>query len=96
MDVCSVPECNIITKGSGEERLYAGMLRREWDNLIRCNGRKTWKKWSKLDFSRNFTPDDQRIPDPPEEAILEVLKIIGKDKSCRRDKLRSMRLSIMP
>jgi CO dehydrogenase/acetyl-CoA synthase gamma subunit (corrinoid Fe-S protein) len=42
--------------------------------LIRNSG-----KWSKLDFSRNFASDDQRIPDPPEEAILEVLKIIGKD-----------------
>ncbi len=44
-----------------------------------------WKrdmdKWSKLDFSRSFTPNDQRIPDPPEEAIDEVLKIIGKAES---------------
>lgn len=40
---------------------------------------KNMEKWLKLDFSRTFTPDDQRIPDPPEEAILEVLKIIGKD-----------------
>jgi iron only hydrogenase large subunit-like protein len=39
---------------------------------------KNMEKWSKLDFSRTFTPDDQRIPDPPEEAIQEVLKIIGK------------------
>jgi iron only hydrogenase large subunit-like protein len=42
-----------------------------------------WKtnieKWSKLDFSRTFTPNDQRIPEPPEEAINEVLKIIGKE-----------------
>lgn len=37
------------------------------------------EKWSKLDFSRSFTPNDQRIPDPPEEAVNEVLKIIGKD-----------------
>jgi Na+-translocating ferredoxin:NAD+ oxidoreductase RNF subunit RnfB len=36
-------------------------------------------KWSKLDFFRTFTPNDQRIPDPPEEAINEVLKIIGKE-----------------
>ena len=44
-----------------------------------------WKrdmdKWSKLDFSRSFTPNDQRIPDPPEEAIDEVLRIIGKAES---------------
>lgn len=36
-------------------------------------------KWSKLDFSRSFKNDDNRIPEPPEEAILEVLKIVGKD-----------------
>jgi len=41
---------------------------------------KDMAKWSKLDFSRTFTPDDKRIPDPPEEAINEVLKIIGKNK----------------
>ena len=40
---------------------------------------KNIEKWSKLDFSRTFTPNDQRIPEPPEEAIIEVLKIIGKD-----------------
>jgi hypothetical protein len=46
--------------------------------------KKQWEKdmerWSKLDFSRTFTPDDQRIPDPPEEVIKEVLKVIGKEK----------------
>jgi iron only hydrogenase large subunit-like protein len=41
---------------------------------------KNMKKWSKLDFSRSFIPNDQRIPEPPEEAISEVLKIIGKEK----------------
>lgn len=40
---------------------------------------KNMEKWSKLDFSRDFTSNDQRIPDPPEEAIIEVLKIIGKN-----------------
>jgi len=40
---------------------------------------KNMDKWSKLDFSRTFTPDDQRIPEPPEEAINEVLKIVGKN-----------------
>lgn len=39
---------------------------------------KNMDKWLKLDFSRTFTPDDQRIPEPPEEAVNEVLKIIGK------------------
>src|SRR5665647_2492917 len=40
---------------------------------------KNMERWSKLDFSRTFSPDDQRIPNPPEDAILKVLKIIGKD-----------------
>jgi Na+-translocating ferredoxin:NAD+ oxidoreductase RNF subunit RnfB len=41
--------------------------------------KKNMDKWSNLDFSRTFTPNDQRIPEPPEEAITEILKIIGKD-----------------
>lgn len=36
-------------------------------------------KWSKLDFSRSFKNDDHRIAEPAEEAIQEVLKIVGKD-----------------
>ena len=45
--------------------------------------KKIWEndmlKWSKLDYSRTYKPDDQRIQQPPEEAVNEVLKIIGKD-----------------
>jgi len=49
-----------------------GMLdKTEWE--------KNMERWSALDFSRTFTPDDQRIPDPPEEAVNEVLKIIGRE-----------------
>jgi iron only hydrogenase large subunit-like protein len=40
---------------------------------------KNMDKWLKLNFSRTFNPDDQRIPEPPEEAINEVLKIVGKN-----------------
>jgi iron only hydrogenase large subunit-like protein len=47
--------------------------------LDKTNWEKEMDKWSKLDFSRTFTPDDQRIPEPPEEAVAEVLKIIGKE-----------------
>ena len=36
-------------------------------------------KWLELDFSRQFNSDDQRIPEPPVEAINEVLKIVGKN-----------------
>jgi len=40
---------------------------------------KDMDKWSKLDLTRGFTPNDQTIPEPPEETIREVLKIIGKE-----------------
>lgn len=40
---------------------------------------KNMDKWLKLDFSRTFNPNDQRIPEPPEEAVNEVLKIVGKN-----------------
>jgi transcriptional regulator with PAS, ATPase and Fis domain len=40
---------------------------------------KDMDRWSRMDFSRTFTPNDQRIPEPPAEAINEVLKIVGKD-----------------
>jgi hypothetical protein len=49
------------------------------DNLDVKQWEKDMEKWSKLDFSRTFTPNDQRIPDPSEEMIQEVLKIIGKE-----------------
>jgi iron only hydrogenase large subunit-like protein len=49
------------------------------DKLDKIIWEENMGKWSKLDFSRAFKPDDQRIPDPPDEAINEVLKIIGKE-----------------
>lgn len=39
---------------------------------------KEMDRWKHLNFSRTFTPDDQRVPEPPPEAIDEVLKIIGR------------------
>ncbi len=47
--------------------------------LDRDQWQKNMDKFLKLDFSRSFVPDDQRIPEPPEEAIIEVLKIVGKN-----------------
>ncbi len=47
-------------------------------SLDKALWQKNMDKWLKLDFSRTFTPNDQRIPEPPVEAVNEVLKIIGK------------------
>jgi iron only hydrogenase large subunit-like protein len=60
------------------------LVRRYAKKRVDLIDKELWKKniekWSKLDFSRSFTPDDQRIPDPPEDVIKEVLRIIGKEK----------------
>ncbi|MCU0472328.1 MAG: 4Fe-4S dicluster domain-containing protein [Bacteroidales bacterium] len=48
------------------------------DTLDKTLWQKNMDKWLKLDFSRTFSANDQRIPEPPEEAINEVLKIVGK------------------
>lgn len=57
-------------------RLYA---EKRVDRLDKGKWQKDVEKWSKLDFSRTFNPNDQRIPEPPEEAINEVMKIIGRE-----------------
>lgn len=49
--------------------------------LDKVQWQKDMDKWSKLDFRRTFTTDDQRIPEPPAEAVNEVLKIIGKENT---------------
>jgi iron only hydrogenase large subunit-like protein len=47
--------------------------------LDKVQWQKDMDRWSKLDFTRTFKPDDQRIPEPSPEAINEVLKIIGRE-----------------
>ncbi|HLP71476.1 MAG TPA: [Fe-Fe] hydrogenase large subunit C-terminal domain-containing protein [Bacteroidales bacterium] len=53
------------------EKRVAKLNKAQWE--------KDMEKWMKLDFSRTFNPDDQRIAEPPAEAVAEVLKIIGKE-----------------
>ena len=59
------------------------LVRKYAEKRVGSLDKEQWKKdmvkWSKLDFTRSFTPNDQRIPEPPIEAINEVLKIVGKD-----------------
>jgi iron only hydrogenase large subunit-like protein len=58
------------------------LVRRYAQKRVGLLDKKLWEenmeRWSGLDFSRSFKADDQRIPEPPEEAIQEVLKIVGK------------------
>lgn len=39
---------------------------------------KNIESFNNLTHNRDFTPDDQRLPEPSEEEINEVLKVIGK------------------
>jgi iron only hydrogenase large subunit-like protein len=59
------------------------LVRRYAQKRVDLLDKKQWEKdlakWSALDFSRTFSPNDQRIPDPPEEVIAEVMKVIGKE-----------------
>ncbi len=47
--------------------------------LDKAGWQKNMDRWLQLDLSREFTPNDQRIPEPPAAAVAEVLKIIGKE-----------------
>lgn len=40
---------------------------------------KNMQQFIQLDLSRKFHPNDQRMPEPSEEKIQEILKVIGKE-----------------
>lgn len=45
----------------------------EWENNM--------QEFSGLDLSRAFRANDQRLPEPSEEKVQEILKVIGKDET---------------
>jgi len=51
---------------------------------------KAWKKdvdeYSKIDFTRTFKPDDQRLAAPDEKVIMEILQSIGKSSTEEHDR----------
>ncbi|MCK7530508.1 MAG: hypothetical protein MZV63_05420 [Marinilabiliales bacterium] len=67
-----------------DERFRRRSLVKQYaEKRVEALDKEQWKRdmerWSSLDLSRTFSPNDQRIPEPSEEAVNEVLKIIGKD-----------------
>ena len=58
------------------------LVSRYTEKRINLLDKDRWQKdmdrWLELDLTRSFNPNDQRIPEPPDEAVNEVLKIIGK------------------
>ena len=43
------------------------------------------KEFSRLDLSRQFIADDQRLPDPSEETVREILHTIGKESQMENE-----------
>lgn len=67
-----------------DERFRRRSLVKQYaEKRVESLDKKQWsrdmERWSSLDLSRTFTPNDQRIPEPSEEAVNEVMKIIGKE-----------------
>jgi len=60
------------------------LVRQYSEKRVNALNKDQWAKdierWSVIDLSRSFAANDQRIPEPTEEAITEVLKIVGKDR----------------
>lgn len=42
---------------------------------------KNMEEFLQLDFSRKFKANDQRLPEPSEEKVQEILKVIGKEEN---------------
>jgi iron only hydrogenase large subunit-like protein/PAS domain-containing protein len=67
-----------------DERFRRRSLVKQYaEKRVESLDKKQWQadmdRWSKLDLTRSFAANDQRLPEPSPEAITEVLKIIGKD-----------------
>jgi iron only hydrogenase large subunit-like protein len=79
--------CNGCMLGPGMERhderfKRRSLVRQYAEKRVEALDGKEWEKnmerWSSLNLTRTFAANDQRIPEPSEEAVSEVLKIIGK------------------
>jgi iron only hydrogenase large subunit-like protein len=68
-----------------DERFRRRSLVKQYaEKRVEALDRQQWQKdldrWSSLDLARTFRANDQRIPEPTQEAINEVMKIIGKER----------------
>ncbi len=59
-------------------RVYAAKRLKDF-NMAKWN--HDLKQFQNLDFKREFKANNQRLPDPPEEKVEEVLKIIEKNEN---------------
>jgi len=71
------------TSPGGEKFLRRTLVTDYANKRLKDFDLSTWqqemKHFNKLDLSRQFIEDDQRLPEPSEEKVKEILKVIGKD-----------------
>jgi len=61
------------------QTLIKDYVNKRLQNAGENNSAKKTTVYSSLNLSTAYSADNQKLPDPPEERILEVLKIIGKE-----------------
>jgi len=77
------------TSFGGEKFLRMTLVTDYSNKRLLTFDKSAWEKeietYSELDLSRQFYPDDQRLPVPPEEKIEEVLKMINREGHLHND-----------
>lgn len=88
------------TSPNGNKFLRGHLVEQYTRKRIKNTNRAAWekeiRKFSTLDLSRSFKKDDQRRPEPGEDKIREILRLLGKPEneasscaSCGFDSCRS-------
>lgn len=70
------------TKKGGEKYLKHTLVTQYANKRLNDFDKEQWeasiKSFQGIDFKRQFKNDDQRLPDPPEEKVREIMKAMGK------------------
>jgi iron only hydrogenase large subunit-like protein len=61
-----------------KEYLVIKYANKRIQNFFRAEWYHDLEEFAHIDLQRTYKSNDQRIPDPPEEKVLEALKILGK------------------
>jgi Fe-S-cluster-containing hydrogenase component 2 len=62
------------------DALVTGYSQRRMAGTDETAWQQAMEEFAALDLSRQYTPDDQRLPDPPQKRIDEVLALLGKSE----------------
>jgi hypothetical protein len=68
-----------------KEYLVTKYANKRLTNFFRAEWYNTLQNYLSLDFSREFKADDQRIPEPPKEKVLDAMKLMGWEKDPKID-----------